>query len=155
MCASVFYCTVTRNKLVIKLCKSERASSLVRARDLGFGPNGPNFTEILPFRLGPRQNKIGQNFLVQFEFYTQSTSLQTSLHISRKKHTLRLNSQFIPTIYFFNHTNQTRMTFIETSASAERSRCCTGWRQAPRPFRKDPTTPLFNMSIKESLSFTF
>lgn len=113
MCASVFYCTVTRNKLVIKLCKSERASSLVRARDLGFGPNGPNFTEILPFRLGPRQNKIGQNFLVQFEFYTQSTSLQTSLHISRKKHTLRLNSQFIPTIHFFNHTNQTRMTFIE------------------------------------------
>ena len=26
-----------------------------RSKVLGFGPNGPNFTEFRPFRLGPRQ----------------------------------------------------------------------------------------------------
>ena len=34
---------------------------------LGFGPNGPNFTEICPIRPGPRYNKTSQNISAQFK----------------------------------------------------------------------------------------
>jgi hypothetical protein len=40
-------------------------------KDLGFGPNGPNFDEIRPFWQGPRGIQTGQKNSAQFKFLAQ------------------------------------------------------------------------------------
>ena len=56
----------------MQLCKCQtQLHRIERSRcQVVFGPNEPNFTEIRSFRLGPRQNQLGQKYFGPIQIFT-------------------------------------------------------------------------------------
>ena len=69
---------------------------------LGFGPRWLNFTEIRPFRWGPKRNQIVQKIWSKLNFYAMTmvhTSLRTTLGIKTW-----INSNYRSLLYLFHFT---------------------------------------------------